>query len=94
MLRSRNVFGIILNMSEDIKFSVIMPTYGVGDYITDALGCISMQTYDNFEVIIVDDCSPEDLYTIVISFNDNRISYYRNEQNIGGQDLVALFPQH
>ena len=39
--------------------------------------------------MIVDDCSPEDLKQIVSSFNDPRISYYRNNQNIGGKDLVA-----
>ena len=85
MLRSRNVFGIILNMSEDIKFSVIMPTYGVGDYITDALGCISMQTYDNFEVIIVDDCSPDNSGEVAKAFTqrDDRFYYVKHDVNKG-----------
>ena len=85
MLRSRNVFGIILNMSEDIKFSVIMPTYGVGDYITDALGCISMQTYDNFEVIIVDDCSPDNSGELAKAFTqrDDRFYYVKHDVNKG-----------
>ena len=85
MLRSRNVFGIILNMSEDIKFSVIMPTYGVGDYITDALGCISMQTYDNFEVIIVDDCSPDNSGELAKAFTqrDDRFYYVKHDVNRG-----------
>ena len=85
MLRSRSVFGIILNMSEDIKFSVIMPTYGVGDYITDALGCISMQTYDNFEVIIVDDCSPDNSGELAKAFTqrDDRFYYVKHDVNKG-----------
>lgn len=84
-MRSRNVFGIILNMSEDIKFSVIMPTYGVGDYITDALGCISMQTYDNFEVIIVDDCSPDNSGELAKAFTqrDDRFYYVKHDVNKG-----------
>lgn len=79
------LFGIILNMSEDIKFSVIMPTYGVGDYITDALGCISMQTYDNFEVIIVDDCSPDNSGELAKAFTqrDDRFYYVKHDVNKG-----------
>ncbi len=72
-------------MSATIKFSVIMPTYGVGDYIGDALGCLMMQTYDNFEVIIVDDCSPDKSGDIAKSFveRDDRFFYYRHEVNQG-----------
>ncbi len=72
-------------MSEGIKFSVIMPTYGVGDYIGDALGCLMMQTYDNFEVIIVDDCSPDNSGEIARSFieRDDRFFYVKHEKNQG-----------
>lgn len=72
-------------MSEDIKFSVVMPTYGVGDYIGDALGGLMMQTYDNFEVIIVDDCSPDNSGETARSFleRDDRFIYIRHEVNQG-----------
>lgn len=72
-------------MSEDIKFSVVMPTYGVGDYIGDALGCLMMQTYDNFEVIVVDDCSPDKSGEIARGFQnrDDRFFYYKHEKNMG-----------
>ena len=72
-------------MGEEIKFSVIMPTYGVGDYIGDALGCLMMQTYDNFEVIIVDDCSPDNSGEIARGFieRDDRFIYIRHESNQG-----------
>ena len=72
-------------MGENIKFSVIMPTYGVGDYIGDALGCLSMQTYENFEVIIVDDCSPDNSGQIARSFTekDDRFFYIKHETNQG-----------
>jgi glycosyltransferase involved in cell wall biosynthesis len=72
-------------MSDEIKFSVIMPTYGVGDYIGDALGCLMMQTYDNFEVIIVDDCSPDKSGDIARGFleRDDRFYYYRHDHNMG-----------
>lgn len=72
-------------MSDDIKFSVIMPTYGVGDYIGDALGCLMMQTYDNFEVIIVDDCSPDKSGEVARGFQnrDDRFFYIRHNHNQG-----------
>jgi len=72
-------------MSEEIKFSVIMPTYGVGDYIGDALGCLQMQTYDNFEVIIVDDCSPDSSGDIARGYmeRDDRFYYVKHETNQG-----------
>ncbi len=72
-------------MSDEIKFSVIMPTYGVGEYIGDALGCLMMQSYDNFEVIIVDDCSPDNSGAIARSFvnRDDRFMYIKHEENKG-----------
>lgn len=72
-------------MDEKIKFSVIMPTYGVGEYIGDALGCLMMQSYDNFEVIIVDDCSPDNSADIARSFinRDDRFLYIKHPENRG-----------
>ncbi|MCR5415742.1 MAG: glycosyltransferase [Pseudobutyrivibrio sp.] len=72
-------------MNENIKFSVIIPTYGVGEYIGDALGCLMMQTYDNFEVIVVDDCSPDNSGEIARGFleRDDRFIYVKHEENQG-----------
>ena len=62
-----------------------MPTYGVGEYIGDALGCLMMQSYDNFEVIIVDDCSPDNSADIARSFinRDDRFMYIKHPENQG-----------
>ena len=62
-----------------------MPTYGVGDYIGDALGCLQMQTYDNFEVIIVDDCSPDSSGDIARGYmeRDDRFYYVKHETTQG-----------
>ena len=50
--------------------------------------CLS-QTYKNFELVIVDDFSPEDLKSIVAPFlSDERVRYYRNEKNFGAVDVV------
>ena len=71
-----------------MRFSFVLPAWK-GKYLEDAIKAIIAQTYADFELVVVDDCSPENLRDIVSSFNDARISYYGNERNIGGKDLVA-----
>lgn len=62
-----------------------MPTYGVGDYIGDALGCLMTQTYDNFEVLIIDDCSPDKSGEIAKGYvhRDDRFFYIKHDENMG-----------
>jgi len=71
----------------DVKFSFIMPAYKA-KYLKDSINSILSQTYYDFELIIVDDASPENLYNIVEDFKDNRIQYFRNKNNIGGSNLI------
>ena len=65
-----------------IKFSVLIPAYK-GKFLEHTIHSVLSQNYQEFELIIVDDCSPEDLQAIVNKFSDSRILYYRNEQNCG-----------
>lgn len=67
--------------------SVVIPAYKSA-YLFDAISSVLSQTYKNLELIIVNDASPEDITSIVESFNDPRIRYYINERNIGALDLV------
>ena len=46
------------------------------------------QQYSDFELIIVNDCSPEDLDEVISIFNDQRIHYYKNTTNYGAIDVV------
>lgn len=69
-------------------FSFVLPAYK-GRYLKDAISSILAQDYPDFELVVVDDCSPDHLEDIVTAFDDKRISYYRNKENIGGRDLVA-----
>ena len=71
-----------------MKYSFVLPAYKAR-FFKEALDSILSQTYKDFELIIVNDASPEDLGSIVKSYDDSRIRYYVNEQNIGGKDLVA-----
>ncbi len=71
-----------------IFVSVILPAYK-STYLNYAIESIISQTYTNFELIIVDAASPEDIKGVVSKFSDERIKYYKNQENIGGKSLVA-----
>lgn len=74
-------------MSNSIRLSFILPAWK-GRYLKPALASIVAQTSPDWELVVVDDCSPEPLREIVESFDDPRIRYVRNEQNLGGKNLV------
>lgn len=63
--------------------SIIMPSYNTGKYIADSISSVLTQTYTNWELIIVDDCSTDNTDEIVESFHDKRIRYIKNEKNYG-----------
>jgi len=68
--------------------SVIMPCYKMGRFIGDALESVGKQTFQNWEVIAVDDCGPEDGTREVVEgfakkFSNNRILCQRHEKNAG-----------
>lgn len=67
--------------------SFIMPAWKA-TYLAEAIGSILAQTSPDWELVVVDDCSPEPLQDIVSRFKDPRIRYVRNEQNLGGKNLV------
>jgi glycosyltransferase involved in cell wall biosynthesis len=67
--------------------SFVLPAYKKR-FFRQAIDSILAQSYTNFELIIVDDASPENLEEVVSEYTDSRITYYRNEQNIGGKSLV------
>ena len=65
--------------------SIIMPTYKCGRFIADSIRCVQAQTYQNWELIVVDDCSGDGTVDIVSALkkNDDRISLYQNTSNSG-----------
>ncbi len=65
--------------------SVIMPTYNCAKFIGETLDSIKAQTYENWEVIIVDDCSKDNTKEIVDAYiaQDSRIKYHCLETNSG-----------
>lgn len=70
-----------------MKFSITIPAYKAA-YLKECIESILAQTYTDFELIIVNDASPEDLTSIINTFNDPRIHYYINEKNCGAINVV------
>lgn len=63
--------------------SIIMPTYNCAKFIKETIQSVINQTYENWELVIVDDCSNDNTEEIVANFNDKRIKYHRLEKNSG-----------
>ncbi len=63
--------------------SIIIPTYNAEKFISQAIQSILDQTYNNFELIIINDGSTDKTKIIIESFNDKRIRYFENEKNSG-----------
>lgn len=70
-----------------MEFSITIPAFKQ-KYLYEAIESCLAQTYKDFELIIVDDASPEDLKSVVDRFQDSRIRYYRNEKNCGALHVV------
>jgi glycosyltransferase involved in cell wall biosynthesis len=65
------------------KISVIIPTYNGADYLGEAIQSVLDQTYPHFEVIIVDDASPQNTVDLVKQLNDPHVKFLRHESNRG-----------
>ena len=64
--------------------SIITPSYNTAKYIGKTIESVQAQTYENWEMIIVDDCSSDNTDEVVASYmSDKRIKYIKNEKNSG-----------
>lgn len=77
--------GALQRSSHIPLFSIILPTYGVESYIAQALTCLRNQTYSDFEVLVVDDASPDQSVAIAQRFadQDERIRIIHHTDNQG-----------
>lgn len=67
----------------DPSVSVIIATYNRASLLTRSVNSVLSQSYENIELIIVDDCSPDDTGRILAGFNDKRVRCIRLKKNIG-----------
>lgn len=68
----------------DELVSIIMPSYNTAQYISESIRSVQMQTYTNWELLIVDDNSTDDTDHVVKEYlADKRIRYLKNDHNSG-----------
>lgn len=77
------------------KVTVLMPTYNVEPYVREAIGSVLAQTFSDFLLLVMDDCSTDATLDVVRTIDDPRIRIVQNEHNVGlaenlnrGLDLI------
>ena len=63
--------------------TIAIPTYNRSGYLGQALESAVRQTYPNIEIIVSDNCSTDNTESVVKGFNDSRIRYIKQKENIG-----------
>jgi|GEM_PF-1165381 len=66
----------------DVKVSILMTTFNVAPYVDQAIQSILNQTHTNWELLVADDCSTDETYDVLKSYQDPRIKVSRNKQNL------------
>jgi glycosyltransferase involved in cell wall biosynthesis len=70
-------------MSLEPLVTFVVPCYKLAHMLSECVNSILKQDYENFEVLIMDNCSPDRTPEVAQSFNDPRIKHIRNESNLG-----------
>jgi glycosyltransferase involved in cell wall biosynthesis len=65
--------------------SICIPTYKGAAHLGHAIRSVLAQSYRDLELLIIDDNSPDETPDLVASFDDRRIRYLRNPQNLGAE---------
>lgn len=69
----------------NVEVSVIMPSFNSSRFIVDSVKSVMQQSFKNWELVITDDCSTDDTYSILseLAKTDSRIALYQNDKNSG-----------
>ena len=71
-------------------FSILIPTYNRHDLLLQTIESVLAQDFEDFEVIVADDCSTDRTREAVDALDDKRIRYFSNRENLGyGRNLSA-----
>ena len=63
--------------------SILMPVYRTAEWLREAMDSMLAQTFTDFELIVLDDCSPDNAEEILDTYTDSRIVRYRGDRNEG-----------
>jgi hypothetical protein len=67
----------------DPTVSFVVPCYNLAHLLPECVNSILSQTYADLEVLIMDDCSPDNTAEVARSFQDPRVKHIRNDPNLG-----------
>ena len=72
------------------QVSILMPVYNTAPYLREAIDSMLSQTFTDFELIVLNDCSPDNAEEILDTYNDPRIVRYRGEKNVGLSNVLNI----
>lgn len=70
-------------MSSSPKVSILFPVYKTAAFLKEAVDSMLSQTFTDFELIVLNDCSPDNAEEIMDAYDDHRIVRYRGDKNVG-----------
>ena len=70
--------------------SILMPVYKTAPYLKEAMDSMLAQTFEDFELIVLNDCSPDNAEEILDTYSDTRIVRYKAEKNCGLANILNI----
>ena len=70
--------------------SILMPVFKTAPYLREAIDSMLSQTFTDFELIVLNDCSPDDAEDILDTYTDSRIVRYKGEKNTGLSNVLNV----
>lgn len=70
-------------MRADPKVTVVIPTYNMAAFLETAIESVLCQTFEDFELLVLDNASTDGTPAVMVQYTDPRVSYRRNKQNLG-----------
>lgn len=76
--------SIKVKQNENNMISIVIPIYNAGELIVDTINSILMQSYHNFEILLIDDCSTDNTEEIIAEkfITHKNIKYIKNKENL------------
>src|SRR5688500_2301178 len=65
------------------KVSFVVPCYKLAHLLPECLDSILGQTFPDLEILVMDDCSPDNTREVALAYSDPRVRYIRNDPNLG-----------
>lgn len=70
--------------------SILMPVFKTASYLREAMDSILSQSFTDYELIVLNDCSPDNADEILDTYSDSRIVRYKGEKNVGLSNILNV----